>query len=193
MLRESTIVDHGLRKDHPVKSLTIGSASACLKKQGVAPDDASIMQKQLRLGVDLTNQLQQRAYFACALLIRHLLQDPSSPSSLLDRVIDNQTFIFGLARLLYFGESKQKAPAKQSASEGDQQGSKPPSAAETSQLAYKLFYDTTQLPPLESVMKGIAIARLGEMAMVPVQASLRSHYRNATVSTTSHGMFCQQL
>ncbi|KAG0209025.1 hypothetical protein BGX31_002226, partial [Mortierella sp. GBA43] len=73
-----------------------------------------------------------------------------------------------------------KAPAKQSASEDDQQGSKLPSPAETAQLAYKLFYDATQLPPLESVIKGIAIARLGEMAMVPVQASLRSHYRNAT-------------
>ncbi|KAI8356066.1 hypothetical protein B0O80DRAFT_497583 [Mortierella sp. GBAus27b] len=111
VLRLSTIVDHDLRKNHPVKSLTIGSPSACLKKQGVAPDDANIMQKQLRLGVDFTNQLQQRAYFACALLIPHLLQDPSSPSSLLDRVIDNQTFIFGLARLLYFGRPK-KAPAK---------------------------------------------------------------------------------
>ncbi|KAF9980470.1 hypothetical protein BGZ75_008409, partial [Mortierella antarctica] len=51
-------------------------------------------------------------------------------------------------------------------------------AAALAQEAYNLFSEMTNLPPLKETVPDIAITKMTDMAMVPVQALLRSHYRN---------------
>ncbi|KAF9973855.1 hypothetical protein BGZ65_009032, partial [Modicella reniformis] len=118
----ATGIDREFRRKHPVKTLTVGSAAAGMKRQGVDQDAARAMQRQLGVGVNLANQLQLRAYYACAIFITHVLSPPpsSAPShpsmdvddaedteerqrrkTLLDHVIESQAFIFALGRYLY--------------------------------------------------------------------------------------------
>ncbi|KAF9942952.1 hypothetical protein BGZ70_006057, partial [Mortierella alpina] len=53
-------------------------------------------------------------------------------------------------------------------------------AVASAQEAYNLFSELTNLPPLKDSVPDIPITKTTDMAMVPVQASLRSHYRNCT-------------
>jgi hypothetical protein len=174
-----------------------------MKRKRLTDEDARLMQAQLKVGVELANHLQLRAYFACAIFITHLLnEEPPGPPShsssssssavsekgtkktLLDRVIDNQTFMFALGRLLFYGE-----PMKQKASTSQSPDAKVPSPSESAYKAYRLFQEMTGLQPLKtnSSMGGIAVSRLSEMAKVPVQSALRSHYRNCDVSIVFNG------
>jgi hypothetical protein len=82
-----------------------------------------------------------------------------------------------LARFLYHGGVSGKGYAAQSSS------TRP--AAASAQEAYNLFSEMTNLPPLIETVPDIPITKMTEMVMVPVQASLRSHYRNCTVSTAN--------
>lgn len=67
----------------------------------------------------------------------------------------------------------------------DQQPKSLPTPQDSALLAYRLLTEKTNILPLGSKdkYKGIAIARLSEMAMVPVQTALRSHYRSCDVRT----------
>jgi hypothetical protein len=197
-LNPATVIDHKLRKEHPVKTLTIGSAAANMKRCGLTDHEAKLMQEQLKIGTDLANQLQLRAYYACAVMITHLLDKHSQASSstaaetdlpgqmrtIFNHILDSQTFMFALGRLLFHG--KFKAQKDSTWNLGDPGN---PTPQESAQMAYTLFQEKTGLRPLKDnpTMSQIAILRLSEMAMVSVQAAIRSHYRNCDVSYTFNG------
>ncbi|KAK3815058.1 MAG: hypothetical protein J3Q66DRAFT_402029 [Benniella sp.] len=215
-LNPSTVEDRELRKRHPIRTLSIGCLNANLKRQGMGEEDARRLWKQLERGVDLSNLLQMYAYFACAVFITHVLQEDAPTSSTstsststsstpasnshktaqLDYVLDSQTFMCALGRLLYFGCPKRKnaSPVPKVQDETDKETKKdlppkPPTPAESAQKAYDLFHSMSNLPPLETLpgMKGFAISHITEMAMVPVQAAIRSHYRNCDLGIENVG------
>ncbi|KAI8349515.1 hypothetical protein B0O80DRAFT_501243 [Mortierella sp. GBAus27b] len=190
-LNPSTVFDHELRKTHPVKSLTIGSAAANMKRKGLTENEAKAMQDQLKVGTDLANQLQLRAYYACAITITHLLDEESlapllssttpgtdiseTRRTIFNHMLDSQTFMFALGRLLFLGEPRSKKESNWKL--GDPRC---PLPSESAQMVYNLFQENTGLLPLKTnpEMSQIAIGKLSEMSMIPVQAAIRSHYRN---------------
>ncbi|KAF9276140.1 hypothetical protein BGZ68_010242 [Mortierella alpina] len=176
-LRPAVRHDHVLRNQFKTKTLTVGSVAGCMVQMGFdRGTKAEPLRKQLQTVVYLLNDIQLRAYWAAAIYMTHLLDDhsldPPQRKALLDQIIDDQGFMNSLARLLYHGEASGKGYASQSSS------TRP--AAASAQEAYERFSDMTNLPPLKETVPDIPITKMTEMAMVPVQSSLRSHYRNCT-------------
>ncbi|ORZ04697.1 hypothetical protein BCR41DRAFT_425812 [Lobosporangium transversale] len=127
----------------------------------------------------MLNEARIRAFWACALWIDNLLTTgPSNPADLpqlLDEVLDSRDFIYGLAALLYHGVM---SPLSRYSREVKKKGEG--NVAKPSQLkAYEYFYAKTGLGPLNQIYPDLVISKSSRMVMVPVQAALRSHYRNA--------------
>ncbi|ORY98372.1 hypothetical protein BCR41DRAFT_426554 [Lobosporangium transversale] len=102
---------------------------------------------------------------------------PSNPAGLpqlLDEVLDSRDFIYGLAALYHGVMSPLSRYSREVKKKGEGNVAKP------SQLkAYEYFYAKTGLGPLNQIYPDLVIGKSSRMVMVPVQAALRSHYRNA--------------
>ncbi|KAG9326836.1 hypothetical protein KVV02_005498 [Mortierella alpina] len=148
---------------------------------GLDRQKAEILRRQLQAAVFLLNDIQPRAYYATAIYITHLLGNtpPNSPTrtALLNQVIDDAGFMNNLGRMLYHGGASGKGGyAAMATSTGP--------VADSAKEAYSLFSEMTKLPPLKQDVPDLPITAMSDMAMVSVQAALRSHYRNCADAHT---------
>ncbi|KAF9943158.1 hypothetical protein BGZ70_006030, partial [Mortierella alpina] len=174
-LRPAVQQDHRLRTQFQTKTLTIGSATARLEQMGLDREtQAEPLQRQLQDVVFLLNDIQLRAYWASAIYITHLLDNTSREAAqrkaLLDPVVDDQGFMYNLGRILYHGGASGGGSATGAT------GTR--FAAASAKEAYDLFSAKTGLRPLKEHVPDLPITMMSDMCMVPVQAALRSHYRN---------------
>jgi hypothetical protein len=74
-LKDATRTDHEYRKNHPVKTLTVGSVKASIVRNGTLDaSDAEAISQQLRVAVVVLNRLRHYAYWAMALDIMRILE-----------------------------------------------------------------------------------------------------------------------
>ncbi|KAG9320101.1 hypothetical protein KVV02_008322 [Mortierella alpina] len=174
-LRSAVVDDHQLRSRFQTKALTIGSVTGRIVDMGLDRQKAEILRRQLQAAVFLLNDIQLRAYYATAIYITHLLENtpPNSPTriALLNQIIDDAGFMYNLGRMLYHGGASGKGGYAAKAT-----STRP--VADSAKKAYSLFSEMTKLPPLKQDVPDIPFTAMSDMAMVSVQAALRSHYRN---------------
>jgi len=96
--------------------------------------------------------------------------------SLLDEVIDNRSFIYTLGSLMYNGDLGPTSSYKRSLK------TQHPQDKPNHLKAYEHFHQKTGFEPLKIAYPNITPSKAIEMVMIPVQASMRSHFRNAQVS-----------
>ncbi|KAF9991758.1 hypothetical protein BGZ80_008928, partial [Entomortierella chlamydospora] len=143
---------------------------------GIPAHDIAIIQSHFQTCVRILNELQQRTFWACALWIDKILRDiqQQQQQQQLDAVVDSTDFIYRLASLLYADDLGNQSNYKRSLN-----SSKPLSMPSHLQ-AYNLFKRTANLRPLKVICNNISISsNAAKMVVIPVQAALRSHYRNA--------------
>ncbi|KAF9572635.1 hypothetical protein EC968_009627 [Mortierella alpina] len=175
-LRSAVVDDHQLRSKFQTKTITIGSVTGRMVDMGLDRHQAETLRTQLQAAVFLLNDIQLRAYYATAIYITHLLDSTQSNSlermALLNQTIDDAGFMYNLGRMLYHGGASGKGRYTALSTSNAR------SAAASAQVAYDLFSDMTSLRPLKDDVPDLPITAMSDMAMISVQAALRSHYRN---------------
>ncbi|KAF9284158.1 hypothetical protein BGZ68_004853 [Mortierella alpina] len=198
-VKDATRSDRDLRRKYPTKTLCIGSVAGCLRKQQLG-DDVEMMHQQLRAAVDTTaaplssatssssSVTSTTSLDSVSLATEGLFPSAPAPSDapvaswvpsssaerrrLLDEIIDSPGFI-------YAGAIKETQ---------ESEFSTPQKPTEAVDLAYFLFRRTTKMPPLytfksrtapDASTQAMGFKDMSAMSMVSVQASLRSHFRNA--------------
>lgn len=128
-LRSATRTDHSLRKNHIVKTLTVGSIKCNLDRTGtVTKDEAKTIADTLRESVMILNRIQLAAFELLALDITTILaptaadagpSTPTQPKNLskadlsdLDDILQDNNFYFTLGTLLCQGDVGDNSPIK---------------------------------------------------------------------------------
>ncbi|KAG0218293.1 hypothetical protein BGX31_011655 [Mortierella sp. GBA43] len=188
-LMDAAHLDHEYRKNHPLKALTVGSVKAAANRNGVLhSQETEALSQQLRGAVVVLNRLRHYAYWAMALDIKRILEQPGTPESrkgLLDEILDDANYANRLATILLTGKVGEGSGFAKALKKG--RDIKKPHYM----TAYDNFKATTRLTAIkdtEVVLEDapgfdhqkLVLTKAMETLMAHVQSSLRSHYRNAS-------------
>ncbi|KAF9969988.1 hypothetical protein BGZ65_011467, partial [Modicella reniformis] len=189
-LKDATRLDHHLRTNHPIHTLKIGSLKANMTRtvgEEFTDKQVEAISARLRVACVILQRFRCYAYWICALEIDRILRQEGTPASRkadLDDILDGDSFAKTLATLILTGKFGPQSTYARALKKGEEV-TKPHSLK-----AFELFLERSGLGPIKEMALNLedipgvdpsmfTLTRASELAMVQVQTSLRSHYRNA--------------